>query len=463
MIKIVAKQIVTTTLVAMCFAFFSCSTNNTASERANQLLSVAISVEDSNTVAALDIYEDVLDILLDNTDSILLRETYFRMGILMFRNALPDESIVLLNNAAHLDSALRDTTSLRKSLRSIALAYESIGQISKARETLHKIVHELPDDQSINYGNSHSDYYVRYNEMQAMKDEIEDAHIETIDRLTPKSTELEYIYKGWVAERSQDYDQALYNYSKLSRKYSYYVRAFGHLHTARIHMMLGNRDEAVKSFDLYEETNGLIRKAEKTSKQLLQHHASYQDRRAQKKIKRLTTENEQLLITIGVITTSAIIVVAFLLLIIRINRQRQIILKFRIDKIRQWREEYLAKGSPEKSQLSDAPLTGIEKTLKQKLNGSDAKSLTDYDWTLLEQHILALYPNFHDRLYDLCRLSSHDYHVCLLIKSGIKPSDIARLTIRSDEAISSTRRRLYQRAFGRKGAPSDWDEVIKML
>jgi hypothetical protein len=45
----------------------------------------------------------------------------------------------------------------------------------------------------------------------------------------------------------------------------------------------------------------------------------------------------------------------------------------------------------------------------------------------------------------------------------MKPSDIARITIRSDEAITSTRRRLYERAFGRKGKPSDWDEVIKML
>jgi hypothetical protein len=48
----------------------------------------------------------------------------------------------------------------------------------------------------------------------------------------------------------------------------------------------------------------------------------------------------------------------------------------------------------------------------------------------------------------------------MLIKIGIKPVDIAYLTSHTEEAISSTRRRLYERAFHKKGKPSDWDKTI---
>ncbi len=98
-----------------------------------------------------------------------------------------------------------------------------------------------------------------------------------------------------------------------------------------------------------------------------------------------------------------------------------------------------------------------------KLNGGDKLLMSHSDWDALEQAVLTTYPLFQQRLYELCRLSDHEYHVCLLLKIGFKPSDIARLTIRSDEAISSTRRRLYQRAFGKKGSPSEWDELIRTL
>ena len=130
----------------------------------------------------------------------------------------------------------------------------------------------------------------------------------------------------------------------------------------------------------------------------------------------------------------------------------------------QWREEYLNKNDAAQQQAHEETLpSDIIQLMRRKLNGGDARPMTDDDWEALHTAVLSAYPTFKQRLADLCRLSAHDYHVCLLIKIGMKPSDIARITIRSDEAITSTRRRLYERAFGRKGKPSDWDEVIKML
>ena len=62
-------------------------------------------------------------------------------------------------------------------------------------------------------------------------------------------------------------------------------------------------------------------------------------------------------------------------------------------------------------------------------------------------------------------VSGHDYgaqemRITLLIKAGIAPADIARLTSRSKQSVSSTRSRLFLKAFGRKGTPAEWDEFV---
>ena len=60
-------------------------------------------------------------------------------------------------------------------------------------------------------------------------------------------------------------------------------------------------------------------------------------------------------------------------------------------------------------------------------------------------------------------MNTQEYHICLLLKCNISPSNIALLTNRSKEAITAARRRLYERAKGEKGTPSNWDLIIKEM
>ena len=53
--------------------------------------------------------------------------------------------------------------------------------------------------------------------------------------------------------------------------------------------------------------------------------------------------------------------------------------------------------------------------------------------------------------------------MCLLIKVRVQPKDIASLTAHSKESVASTRSRLYQKIFGKKGSTRDWDEFILSL
>jgi len=60
-------------------------------------------------------------------------------------------------------------------------------------------------------------------------------------------------------------------------------------------------------------------------------------------------------------------------------------------------------------------------------------------------------------------MSEQDYRLCLLLKVGVNPTDISKLLYKSKTGISSIRRKLYSRAFGKKGESAAWDEVIASL
>jgi hypothetical protein len=82
------------------------------------------------------------------------------------------------------------------------------------------------------------------------------------------------------------------------------------------------------------------------------------------------------------------------------------------------------------------------------------------DWQELTEAVDGLYSGFSEKLFSLYRMSEQDYHVSLLIKVRIQPKDIATLTAHSKESIASTRSRLYQKVFGKKGSTKDWDDFV---
>ena len=94
---------------------------------------------------------------------------------------------------------------------------------------------------------------------------------------------------------------------------------------------------------------------------------------------------------------------------------------------------------------------------------NSGRSLSHREWAELAELVDSIYTGFTENLYSLYRLSEQDYHVSLLTKVRIQPKDIAQLTAHSKESVASTRSRLYQKVFGRKGSSKDWDDFILSL
>jgi regulator of replication initiation timing len=90
----------------------------------------------------------------------------------------------------------------------------------------------------------------------------------------------------------------------------------------------------------------------------------------------------------------------------------------------------------------------------------EGRMMTQDDWQELVQLIDGIYTGFTEKLYGLYKLSQQDYYVSLLIKARMQPKEIATLTAHSKESVSTSRSRLYQKVFGKKGSAKDWDDFL---
>lgn len=94
-----------------------------------------------------------------------------------------------------------------------------------------------------------------------------------------------------------------------------------------------------------------------------------------------------------------------------------------------------------------------EEEKKIKINSSD--------WQELNKAIDEAYNQFSQRLQELYPVTDIELKVCLLLKIGLSPLQIAIITIRSKQAISSIRKRLYKKLFNDDGNTEQLDSFIR--
>ncbi len=136
-------------------------------------------------------------------------------------------------------------------------------------------------------------------------------------------------------------------------------------------------------------------------------------------------------------------------------------------------ERKLAQYEAGQLQASDEMKQTLAATEKQFLQSrfyqrllkkvADGDPMAETDWDELENHVALLSPNFRSKIFSLHKCSPQEYRVSLLLKAHFAPTEIATLICRSQSAVASTRSRLYQKVFGKKGSPKDWDKFIASL
>jgi hypothetical protein len=145
-----------------------------------------------------------------------------------------------------------------------------------------------------------------------------------------------------------------------------------------------------------------------------------------------------------------------LFIVVMQNSRRKIqLLQSRLDNIHAMQKMAVIEPRQDVSTLFSSPVY-----LRIKKNLAEGRSLAESDWGELAESVNNVYNGFSEKLYSLYNMSDQDYRVSLLIKIRIQPKDIATLTAHSKESVASTRSRLYQKVFGRKGSSKDWDDFI---
>ena len=151
--------------------------------------------------------------------------------------------------------------------------------------------------------------------------------------------------------------------------------------------------------------------------------------------------------------------ITLFILVLQNHRSKIQLLQSRLDNIHAMQK--MAVIEPRRQDVTTLFSTPIYLRIKEYLN--DGRSMNQTDWQELTEAVDGLYSGFSEKLFSLYRMSEQDYHVSLLIKVRILPKDIALLTAHSKESVASTRSRLYQKVFGRKGSSKDWDDFVLTL
>ena len=138
------------------------------------------------------------------------------------------------------------------------------------------------------------------------------------------------------------------------------------------------------------------------------------------------------------------------------NRRKLQLLQSRLDNIHAMQKMAVI----EHRQPDDSSIYTSEAYLRAKQCLAEGRTMAEGDWAELTEAVNGVYDGFSDKLNSLCRMSEQEMRVSLLIKLRMQPKDIATLTAHSKESVASTRSRLYQKVFGKKGSTRDWDDFI---
>lgn len=175
----------------------------------------------------------------------------------------------------------------------------------------------------------------------------------------------------------------------------------------------------------------------------------------------LRTANAKKNMLITLIVIVCLLVCLFSYMRIKNMRQLQEILKLKVDKYNGLKEKGKTTEWIEK-ELNAIKNSEIYNTIVQEKDNNSFK-LSEEQWEELQRLINDVYTNFDRNLRSFLDVTSQEYRICMLLKIGIIPTNIAKFMCLTKEAITASRRRMYQKAFHKKGSPAEWDSIIASL
>ena len=414
---------------------------------------------------ALDYLLKAHDLLRDDDSQLHLKAVVnSQMGYIFSQQKLYQYALTAFRNAYRCDSLLRDTTGMIFNLRDLGFNYENVGE----------------RDSSICYFEQAMSLAELQNEkliVMQMKVQMANlcytlGHIDKAHELISQAIAYDdkanqgaiYSIAAKVYNAMEYYDSAYICYLKLQDLPYVYGKEAGYRGLSDYYISKGRIKEALSAFNSYQIYSDSVDKITATTT-VAQMHSLYNYQQREREYKTLREENEIQSRMIYAIAVIIIIMLLFSTLAFFYIRHKDLELKVRIERRQRVKAAMELAGFREKEngkQIKDIKDSSVFKDIMRVLNDpSDVnKLLSDQIWDELEKRILEVSPDFKTQIMDIGKLSDFKYRVCLLLKANFPVANIALLTQHSAEAVTSTRRRMAQKAFGPEGTPQDWDNFI---
>ena len=478
-----------------------------------------ICAEADNVPQALDYFHKAEILLTDdhslpmpkgNRDKSLLSKVYSQMGYLFVYRNMFEEARACSQKSYELDKAIRDTVGMIFNLRDIGISYKWADKERDALPYFYQAKYLADEVQDVYMQASISlqlsGTYLDINKLDSAK-KYGLPLLNTIAQ-TDSSAVLSLISN--ICYKDKNIDSATYFSQLLLRHGRKDAQCHAHRILAEINIRKNRSAEALRHYQAYQELKYWIDKANSTE-EIAQANSAYNYQKKEAENYELKIENDRkekiLLMTVAAII---VLVLVFFLFFNRYRHRQAAKLK-ELERIKeeQFRqsEEYRKQSRQRiaelEVQLQDAGTANDnlrqqlenekgkleaslemailkERESKQSLciirdsnvycrilrltNEGSPQTITDEDWQELSSIINQECKGFTRRLNELCgKLSEIEYRVCLLIKADTDLNKMAEILIKAQPTISTTRSRLYQKAFGKKGSAKDWDAVVKSL
>ena len=265
-----------------------------------------------------------------------------------------------------------------------------------------------------------------------------------------------YRHEGYI-------DSAVICYDKLLDLGNIYGRRNAHRELSEIAMERGNLKSATAHFRQYKHLDDSIRKMD-NAETVARMHAAYNYQKHEREAQQLKAKNDRMRVYLLLLSSAVVVMLLLAGLVVLRRRYKRQLVQSSMGKTDLLRYSYEQKTEQQKlSEREQVTDSTIYAAIQSHLGKAGDVPLSDDEWQQLHQTVNAIYPNFREKLTSLTPMNNFEYQVCLLLKIGVKPSDIASLTAHSRESVTASRRRLYEKAMKKSGKPSDWDALVTIL
>ena len=114
--------------------------------------------------------------------------------------------------------------------------------------------------------------------------------------------------------------------------------------------------------------------------------------------------------------------------------------------------------------LADKKLKGTDIYMRFERLSTIGQIPTEEEWDLLQRQISTYYPGFHDFMQEhVFLLSDKERKICLLLRIGFKPTNIANMIGVTSSYITELRTKMLQKLFGLSGNSKSFDKMLREI